>query len=85
MPKKVPLDSNSKVTIKIPRSLYNRLQEIVGDSGFDSVTDFTVYVLRDLASRPDHQDGPRKNHVKDSLTREEINSVRRRLKNLGYL
>ena len=41
---------DSKVTIKIPGILYNRLSEIVTDSGFNSVTDFIVYVLRDLVS-----------------------------------
>ena len=39
-----------KVTIKIPRALYNRIKSIIEDSGFDSVTDFVVYVLRDFAA-----------------------------------
>lgn len=39
-----------KVTIKIPRALYNRIKSIIEDSGFDSVTDFIVYVLRDFAA-----------------------------------
>jgi len=41
---------DDKVTIKIPRPLYNRLQGIVNDTGFDSVTDFIVYCLRDIVS-----------------------------------
>lgn len=40
----------SDVTIKIPRELYHRLQEIIVGTGFRSVTEFVVYVLRDLAS-----------------------------------
>ena len=39
-----------KVTIKIPRPLYDNLNEIIGDSGFNSVTEFIVYILRDLLS-----------------------------------
>ena len=38
----------SKVTIKIPRPLYRKIQQVVEESGFDSPTDFIVYVLRDL-------------------------------------
>jgi hypothetical protein len=85
MPKKVPRDSESKVTIKIPRNLYNHLQEVITGSGFDSVTDFTVYVLRDLASggvAKNLKPQPRK---EDAFTPEEVEAIRQRLKNLGYL
>ena len=39
-----------KVTIKIPRPLYDHLKRIKGDLGFNSVTDFVVYVLRNIAA-----------------------------------
>jgi len=74
----------SKVTIKIPRMLYNRLSEIVEDSGFNSVTDFIVYVLRDLASTP--SDSREVSQLTDGrLSPEEIEAIRKRLKSLGYL
>ena len=41
---------HDKVTIKIPRPLYNRVQQLIDDSGFNSPTDFIVYVLRDVLS-----------------------------------
>ncbi len=86
MPKRVPRDSSTKVTIKIPRKLYNRLQDIIEGSGFDSVTDFTVYVLRDLAASGGEMKGSvGKGRQQDSLTAEEVEAVRQRLKNLGYL
>jgi len=75
--------AESKVTIKIPRKLYNRLVEIVADSGFNSVTDFVVYVLRDLVSVAGAQDS--RTRIEDGLTKEEIELIRRRLKSLGYL
>ena len=76
--------SDPKVTIKIPRILYNRLAEIVAGSGFNSVTDFVIYVLRDLAStRGENVDlGPKENK---ELSQEEIEAIRKRLKTLGYL
>ena len=67
-----------KVTIKIPRKLYERLRSIIEDSGFNSVTDFIVYVMRDIASTG-------KVEAADGLTRNEIEQIRNRLKNLGYL
>jgi hypothetical protein len=76
--------TESKVTIKIPRVLYNRLKLIVQDSGFNSVTDFIIYVLRDLASSSDKPLG-NKDHQSERLTKEEIDAIRKRLKSLGYL
>jgi hypothetical protein len=74
----------NKVTIKIPRTLYNRLAETIEGSGFNSVTDFIVYVLRDLVSAQiSKRESGRKEET--SLTEEEINAIRKRLKSLGYL
>jgi len=74
----------SKVTIKIPGILYNRLSEIVSDSGFNSVTDFIVYVLRDLVStRKELSESKALDETK--LSKEEIDAIRKRLKSLGYL
>ena len=67
-----------KVTIKIPRKLYNNLKDIITDTGFNSVTEFIVYVLRDIASGGKLQ-------VENHLTKEEIDLIRKRLKSLGYL
>jgi len=75
---------NSKVTIKIPGILYNRISEIVAGSGFNSVTDFIVYVLRDLVSIQDETSTSRK--MEDvSLSKNEVDAIRKRLKSLGYL
>ena len=67
-----------KVTIKIPRPLYRNLRMIVEQSGFDSVTDFVVYVLRDLVASgvPDPE---------TPLSKDELQAVRRHLQSLGYL
>ena len=76
--------ADSKVTIKIPGPLYNRIAKIVAGSGFNSVTDFIVYVLRDLVSTGVEIRTAKK--IEDpSLSKEEIEAIRRRLKSLGYL
>jgi len=47
---------DDKVTIKIPRPLYNKLQQIVDATGFDSVTDFIVYCMRDIVTSKEKGD-----------------------------
>lgn len=68
----------SKVTVKIPRPLYRRIQQVVDGSGFNSPTDFIVYVLRDLM-------GEAEEHHAGEFTQEELDDVKRKLRNLGYL
>jgi len=75
---------DTKVTIKIPRTLYNRLSEIVSGTGFNSVTDFIIYVMRDLASSQGRMGSPESGD-QEKLSREEVDAIRRRLKSLGYL
>ena len=69
---------NNKVTIKIPRPLYESIKEQIEGTGFSSVTDFIIYVLRDITAS-----GKLKEET--SLTKEEIDFVRKRLHALGYL
>ncbi|MCA8980163.1 MAG: CopG family transcriptional regulator [Planctomycetes bacterium] len=68
----------SKVTVKIPRPLYRKIQQVVEDSGFNSPTDFIVYVLRDLM-------GEAESPAQHEFSQDELDEVKRKLKNLGYL
>jgi len=69
---------HSKVTIKIPRDLYLKLGQMIADTGFSSVTEFIVFVMRTLASSGGIEGEER-------LTAEEIRAIRNSLKRLGYL
>jgi len=69
---------NDKVTIKIPRPLYGKLQQLIGESGFNSVTDFVVYVLRDVISGTGNED-------REEFTPEEMKQLKQKLRNLGYI
>ena len=70
---------SKRVTIKIPRPLYERISCSIEGSGFSSVTDFVVFVLRDVMS------GAQQPLEDGELSREELSAIRQRLKNLGYL
>lgn len=77
---------SDKATIKIPRNLYEKLKEVIEDTGFNSVTEFIVYVMRDLISTTELGDKERNEVFNDQqLTRQEIHLIRKRLKSLGYL
>jgi len=76
---------DERVTIKIPRAVYERVQHLVDDSGFSSPTELIVYVLRQVLSEPGAADGGHGRGPEDALTRREILAVRKRLRTLGYL
>ena len=76
---------DERVTIKIPRTVYERVQHLVDDSGFSSPTELIVYVLRQVLSEPRVANGGRGREPDDTLTRREILAVRKRLRTLGYL
>ncbi|MEI6614538.1 MAG: hypothetical protein WCL37_06550 [Chrysiogenales bacterium] len=66
-----------RVTLKIPRPLYKKLQTVIEGSGFRSVNEFVVYVLRDLIAL-------QKDETDKDLSKDEIEAIKQRLKNLGY-
>ena len=67
-----------RVTIKIPRELYKNLKKMTEGTGFSSVTEFIVFVMRSLVSGG-------KIKGEDTLSEEEVNAIRERLKRLGYI
>ena len=69
---------HDKVTIKIPRELYQKLGQMIQGTGFSSVTEFIVFVMRNLASGGEIRG-------EDRLTEEEVTAIRERLRRLGYL
>lgn len=70
---------NNKVTIKIPRPLYDKIHQLIEGSGFNSATDFIVFVLRDLMSESGAS------AETDEFSPEELSALKKKLKNLGYL
>jgi hypothetical protein len=79
-----------QVTLKIPRPLYEQLKQVIDGSGFHSVTEFAVYVLRDLVSHRGQAVVPRAPQPQaesgvEPLSPDEIEAIRQRLGSLGYL
>ena len=77
--------ASETVTLKIPRPLYESLRRVIAGTGFRSVTEFAVYVLRDLVAHPGKRGGARGEEAPGGLTEEELEAARERLRELGYL
>jgi Arc/MetJ-type ribon-helix-helix transcriptional regulator len=73
--------NTDRVTLKIPRPLYEKLKVVINDSSYRSVNEFVVYVLRDLMAE---QSQPSTASLTE-LTEKEIAIIRDRLRRLGYL
>ena len=71
----------SRVTVKIPRPLYLKIQAVIEGSGFSSATDFIVFVLRDLVGEAELH-AARDGKV---VSASDIEAVKHKLRNLGYL
>lgn len=69
--------NKSRTNLKFPRELYNEVNNFIRDTGFNSVTEFSKFLLRDVVSQG-------KFNSPEELT-EEMKKIRERLKKLGYL
>jgi metal-responsive CopG/Arc/MetJ family transcriptional regulator len=67
-----------RVTVKIPRELYQNLSSMIAGTGFSSVNEFIVFVMRTLAMTGEIKGRHR-------LTARDVRAVRNRLARLGYL
>jgi hypothetical protein len=76
---KKKLGGTKAVTLKIPAELYDNLSELIANTGFRSVTEFAVHVLRDVVS------GGKLDKGASVLTDREVDAVRQRLRALGYI
>jgi hypothetical protein len=70
------------VTLKIPRELYDNLSSMIGGTGFRSVNEFVVHVLRDLAASGKLHEGAA---PAGELSAKEIDAIRTRHRALGYI
>ena len=69
--------SSGKTTIKLPTPLYHKISSLIDGAGYNSVTDFVVYVLRDLVGQCTAEGKP--------PAEREVEQTRQKLRNLGYL
>jgi hypothetical protein len=69
---------DEKITLQIPKALHDHIMGLIKESGFESVNDFVVHVLRDVV-----YDSQEKDH--EALTPYELRRIKNKLHLLGYL
>ena len=65
-------------TVEIPESLFDRIEAKLKGTGFQSVSDYVVHILREGLGKEGDEQPP-------SYTKEEEEKVKERLRALGYL
>ena len=65
-------------TVSIPVTLYNRIKELIRDTGFTSVSQYVTYVLREVVAAHSGE-------VEEPFTEEDKKRIIEKLKRLGYL
>ena len=63
-------------TVSIQESLYEKIEERVEGTGFESVEEYVDYVLREVVSEEEEE---------EEFSEEDEEKVRERLKALGYM
>lgn len=71
--------AEKNVLIPIPKTLHRRLAGMIKDTGFSSVEDYVVFVMRELIASHEAE----KAH--EPYSEEDVERVKERLRSLGYL
>jgi len=72
-------DEKKYTTVSIPVQLAEKIEKRIKDTGFNSVSSYVTYVLREVLSSLEEE---KKEEV---FTKEEEEKVKERLRALGYL
>ncbi|MCD6170971.1 MAG: CopG family transcriptional regulator [Thermoplasmata archaeon] len=62
--------------LSIPASLAKKIKERIEGTGFDSISSYVTYVLRELLAEDEKE---------NELTKEDEEKIKERLRALGYL
>ena len=66
-------------TVSIPKQLAEKVRKRIANTGFNSLSDYVTFVLREIIS-----EGKEK-QKKEAFSKSDEERVKRRLKSLGYL
>ncbi|MCD6562732.1 MAG: hypothetical protein J7K23_02295 [Thermoproteales archaeon] len=65
-------------TVSIPKPLYERIKNIIKDTGFTSVSSFVIYVLREVVASYEQE-------KIEVFSEEEKKAIIEKLRKLGYI
>ncbi|WP_456469353.1 CopG family transcriptional regulator [Archaeoglobus sp.] len=67
-----------EIEVKIPKEVYEKIEERIRDTEFKSVDEYVTYVLREVLASLEEEE-------EEVFTEEEEEKVKERLRALGYL
>lgn len=70
-------------TITIPIQLANKIKQRMENTGFNSVSSYVTYVMRQVLSGIEKKEPEQK--VKEAFSEEDEQKVKKRLENLDYI
>ncbi|RSN69832.1 CopG family transcriptional regulator [Candidatus Korarchaeum cryptofilum] len=74
------MDNERKyTTVSIPKPLYDKIKKRIEGTGFTSVSDYVVYVLRELLASLEEEES------EEPFTRKEREKIKEKLRALGYI
>ena len=65
-------------TVSIPKPLYERIKNIIKDTGFTSVSSFVIYILREVVASYEQE-------KIEVFSEEEKKAIIEKLRKLGYI
>ena len=71
---------NKYTTVSLPQPLAEKLKARMEGTGFTSLSSYVTYILRQVVSSIEDEEGP-----KEAFSKEDEERVKNRLKALGYL
>ena len=72
-------DKNNTTTVSIPTVLAEKIKQRCEGTGFNSVSSYVTYVLRQVLSKVESE------NKTEAFSEEDEKKVKERLKSLGYL
>lgn len=72
-------------TISIPKPLADKIKKRCEGTGFNSVSSYVTYVMRQVLSKVEDKPNVINNNEKEAFSEEDEQKVKQRLKSLGYL
>ncbi len=73
------MQNKKYTTISIPTPLAEKIKKQLEGTGFNSLSSYVTYVLRQIASSTDRTDEEK------GFTKEDEEKIKQRLRNLGYI
>ena len=76
------MSESNITTISIPKVLADKLKKRIEGTGFNSISSYVVYILRQIVSNIEENE---KKDDREAFSKGDEEEVKKRLKNLGYL